>query len=216
MTLAEPNLTATNGQPASFFGRRGISCPGGLDDGKRSSSDDHDRIQDIRRSLDVTPTIIDPDHLVLRIRSEVSESTTGSIRAALYHERRSLFPHCLTVRAPRPRSNSAAARVSSSAGCCRTRILQNISKIPWSRRHPGSRPVVPLGAVSAQRDRTGHHRHPVSRTAGQSAACDAGGRVPRAARRAARHRCRRLSPGPARAVRYRRRTRPGFGRSDRV
>ena len=60
----------------SFSGRRRIPGPGRLDHRQRRS-DAHDRVQAIRRGARVTPTIIDPEHLVLKIRSQRQRSEHG-------------------------------------------------------------------------------------------------------------------------------------------
>ena len=73
-TLAEPNLTATNGQPASFLagGEFPIPVASNVNAGVQTITVDFKKFG---VALDVTPTIIDGEHINLKIRPEVSELT---------------------------------------------------------------------------------------------------------------------------------------------
>jgi pilus assembly protein CpaC len=70
--LAEPNLTATNGQPASFLagGEFPVPVASASQGGVTTVTIEFKKFG---VSLDVTPTIVDADHLSLRVRSEVSQ-----------------------------------------------------------------------------------------------------------------------------------------------
>ena len=74
-TLAEPNLTATNGQPAAFLagGEFPVPVASNTTNGFPTTTIE---FKPFGVALDVTPTIIDPEHLVLKIRSQVSELST--------------------------------------------------------------------------------------------------------------------------------------------
>ena len=71
-TLAEPNLTASNGQPAAFLagGEFPVPIASNTTNGFPTTTIE---FKPFGVALDVTPTIIDPEHLVLKIRSQVSE-----------------------------------------------------------------------------------------------------------------------------------------------
>ena len=75
VTLAEPNLTATNGQPAAFLagGEFPVPVASTTANGVPTTTIE---FKTFGVALDVIPTIIDPEHLVLKIRSQVSELST--------------------------------------------------------------------------------------------------------------------------------------------
>jgi len=79
-TLAEPNLTATNGQPASFLAGGEFPVPTispGTAGGTVISSVEFKKFG---VQLNVTPTIIDAEHLNMVIRTEVSQlSQNGAV-----------------------------------------------------------------------------------------------------------------------------------------
>jgi pilus assembly protein CpaC len=123
--LAEPNLTATNGQPASFLAGGEFPVP--------TASSNTNGIQTITVefkkfgvSLDVTPTIIDADHLNLRIRSEVSQlSANGAI-----------VTNGLTISALSTRRAETTVELGSGqsfvlGGLLQNNDTQNVSKVPW-------------------------------------------------------------------------------------
>ena len=123
--LAEPNLTATNGQPASFLAGGEFPVP------VASSSTNGQQTVTIEFkkfgvSLDVVPTIIDPDHLNLKIRSEVSQlSTNGAI-----------VTQGLTISALSTRRAETTVELGSGqsfvlGGLLQNTDTQNLSKVPW-------------------------------------------------------------------------------------
>lgn len=74
--LAEPSLTATNGETASFLAGGEIPIPVPDDNGTISIT-----YKPYGVSLAFTPTLIDGDHINLRVKPEVSQvSTANSIR----------------------------------------------------------------------------------------------------------------------------------------
>jgi pilus assembly protein CpaC len=123
-TLAEPNLTATNGQPASFVagGEFPIPVGSGIQDGRQTITIE---FKTFGVSLDVTPTIVDPDHLVLKIRSEVSDlSSEGAI------ELQGIRLPALTVRRAETTVELASGQSFMLAGLLSNKVTQDISKIP--------------------------------------------------------------------------------------
>ena len=78
-------------------------------------------------SLDVTPTIIDPEHLVLKIRSQVSDLST----AGADNPERDVQIPALTVRRTETTVELGSGQSFVLGGLLQNRVLQNISKIPW-------------------------------------------------------------------------------------
>jgi pilus assembly protein CpaC len=125
VTLAEPNLTASNGQPASFLagGEFPVPVASNTTNGFPTTTIE---FKPFGVALDVTPTIIDPEHLVLKIRSQVSElSTAGAITI-----NDTQIPS-LTVRRTETTVELGSGQSFVLAGLLQDRVLQNISKIPW-------------------------------------------------------------------------------------
>jgi pilus assembly protein CpaC len=125
VTLAEPNLTATNGQPAAFLAGGEFPVP--------VASTTINGIPTITIefkkfgvALDVIPTIIDAEHLVLKIRSEVSDLTnTGAITLA-----DTQIP-ALTVRRAETTVELGSGNSFVLGGLLQNTVTENISKIPW-------------------------------------------------------------------------------------
>src|SRR6266851_5477976 len=84
-TLAEPNLTAMNGQTASFLVGGQFPVPSSVSQGTGGSAPTIGiTYKDFGVKLDFTPTIIDANHLNLKLRPEVSAlSTAGAISLPL-------------------------------------------------------------------------------------------------------------------------------------
>jgi pilus assembly protein CpaC len=124
-TLAEPNLTATNGQPASFLagGEFPVPVASSNTGGQQTVTIEFKKFG---VSLDVTPTIIDPDHLNLKIRSEVSQlSSNGAI-----------VTQGLTISALSTRRAETTVELGSGqsfvlGGLLQNNDTQNLSKVPW-------------------------------------------------------------------------------------
>jgi pilus assembly protein CpaC len=123
-TLAEPNLTATNGQPASFLagGEFPVPVASAINAGVQTVTVEFKKFG---VSLDVTPTIIDPDHLNLRIRSEVSQlSSNGAV-----------ILNNITISALSTRRAETTVELGSGqsyvlAGLLQNNDTQNVSKVP--------------------------------------------------------------------------------------
>jgi pilus assembly protein CpaC len=125
-TLAEPNLTATNGQPASFLAGGEFPVPVASTPAANGVSTVTIEFKKFGVSLDVTPTIIDADHLNLKIRSEVSQlSSNGAI-----------VSQGLTISALSTRRAETTVELGSGqsfvlGGLLQNNDAQNISKVPW-------------------------------------------------------------------------------------
>ena len=219
-TLAEPNLTATNGQPASFLAGGEFPVPVASDDGTTAFRRSRSSSRQFGVSLDVTPTIIDRRASEPAHPPEVSQlSNTGAVSRR--SQRRRFTIPALTVRRAETTVELGSGQSFVLAGLLQNTVHAEHLEGSVARRHPGPRPVVPLGAVPAQRDRTGHHRHALSRQAGRNGqrAGDADGRA--SSRRMTRsvHQRRDLPSDscPARRKRSDRRpAAPGTGRPGRL
>src|SRR6266581_1105552 len=84
-TLAEPNMTAMNGQTASFLVGGQFPVPSSVSQGTGGSAPTIGiTFKDFGVKLDFTPTIIDANHLNLKLRPEVSAlSSNGAISLPL-------------------------------------------------------------------------------------------------------------------------------------
>jgi pilus assembly protein CpaC len=125
VTLAEPNLTATNGQAASFLagGEFPVPIASNLVNNVQTITIDFKRFG---VSLDVVPTIIDPEHLVLKIRSEVSDLTnTGAVTT------NSITIPALTVRRAETTVELGSGQSFVLGGLLQHSLTQDVSKIPW-------------------------------------------------------------------------------------
>jgi pilus assembly protein CpaC len=126
--LAEPNLTAMSGQTASFLAGGEFPVP---ISGSSASTGGFPTIsvefKSFGVSLAFTPTVIDAQHLNLRVRPEVSQlSTVGGVRAADRHRHRTIW---LTVRCAKP-VEFAAAKLCA-AGLLQHTSQQLVSKVLW-------------------------------------------------------------------------------------
>jgi pilus assembly protein CpaC len=131
-TLAEPNLTATNGQPASFLAGGEFPVPvAGAAAGAGGAATITIEFKKFGVSLDVTPTIIDADHLSLRVRPEVSQlSTTGAVSVPITSTSTVTIP-ALTVRRAETTVELGSGQSFLLAGLLQNNVTQNISKVPW-------------------------------------------------------------------------------------
>lgn len=126
-TLAEPNLTALNGQTASFLAGGefpipvGVQPPGGT--GFAQITID---FKTFGVSVDFTPTILDANHLNLKIRPEVSElSSQGAVQLSGF-----TIP-ALTVRRAETTVELGSGQSFALAGLLQNTTEQDVSKIPW-------------------------------------------------------------------------------------
>jgi pilus assembly protein CpaC len=124
-TLAEPNLTATNGQTASFLagGEFPVPVASAAVNGIQTISIE---FKQFGVALDFTPTIIDANHISLRIRPEVSQlSSTGAVQIAGFS-----IP-ALTVRRAETTVDLGSGQSFALAGLLQNNTETDISKIPW-------------------------------------------------------------------------------------
>ncbi|HZK91693.1 MAG TPA: type II and III secretion system protein family protein, partial [Stellaceae bacterium] len=131
-TLAEPNLTATSGQTASFLagGEFPVPVAGSAATGGGVPTISIE-FKQFGVALDFTPTIIDATHLSLRVRPEVSQlSTTGSVSVPLSATATVTIP-ALTVRRADTTVDLASGQSFALAGLLQNTTEQDISKIPW-------------------------------------------------------------------------------------
>jgi pilus assembly protein CpaC len=123
--LAEPNLTAVSGQTASFLagGEYPVPVP---QSGTGSAAVITIQYQTYGVQLAFTPTIIDANHLNLKVRPEVSElSTQGEINFNGF-----VVP-ALTVRRAETTLDLASGQSFALAGLLQHTTEQDVSKVPW-------------------------------------------------------------------------------------
>lgn len=124
-TLAEPNLTALNGQTASFLagGEFPVPIATNTTNGVPTVTVEFKKFG---VSLDFTPTILDATHLNLKIRPEVSQLTTnGAVQINNF-----TIP-ALTVRRAETTVELGSGQSFALAGLLQNNSQQDISKIPW-------------------------------------------------------------------------------------
>jgi pilus assembly protein CpaC len=130
-TLAEPNLTATSGQTASFLAGGEFPVPiagNGQGGGGYQITVEY---KTFGVELDFTPTIIDATHLSLKVRPEVSQlSSTGAVSIPLTQTAVVTIP-ALTVRRAETTVELASGQSFALAGLLQNTTEQDISKIPW-------------------------------------------------------------------------------------
>jgi pilus assembly protein CpaC len=124
--LAEPNLTAVSGQTASFLAGGEFPYPVPQFGSAGSAAVITIQFQQYGVQLAFTPTIIDANHLSLRVRPEVSELdyATGVSVAG------TTVPG-LTVRRAETTIDLASGQSFALAGLLMHDTTQNISKVPW-------------------------------------------------------------------------------------
>ncbi len=129
-TLAEPNLTALNGQTASFLagGEFPIPVAATSNTGIPTLSVE---FKTFGVSLDFTPTILDANHVDLKIRPEVSQlSTNGAVSVPISSNATVTIP-ALTVRRAETTVELGSGQSFALAGLLQNNTEQDVSKIPW-------------------------------------------------------------------------------------
>ena len=125
VALAEPNLTATNGQTASFLAGGEFPVPIASNTAENGQTITVE-FKKFGVSLDVTPTIIDPEQLVLKIRSEVSDLTNvGAVTL------NNVSIPALTVRRAETTVELGSGQSFVLAGLLQYGVIQDVSKVPW-------------------------------------------------------------------------------------
>jgi pilus assembly protein CpaC len=129
--LAEPNLTAMNGQTASFLVGGQFPVPSTVSQGTGGSAPSIGIVfKDFGVKLDFTPTIIDANHLNLKLRPEVSAlSTNGAISLPLTGTASLTIP-ALTVTRAETTLELGSGQSFALAGLLRHDTNQDISKVP--------------------------------------------------------------------------------------
>ncbi len=124
--LAEPNLTATSGQTASFLAGGEFPYPVAQPGSVGNNTVFTIEFKQFGVQLAFTPTIIDAEHLNLRVRPEVSQldfansvSVDGNPVPAL------------TVRRAETTVELASGQSFALAGLLQNASQQDISKVPW-------------------------------------------------------------------------------------
>jgi pilus assembly protein CpaC len=125
--LAEPNLTAMNGQTASFLVGGEFPVPTNVtvatSGGVPTISVEY---KPFGVQLQFTPTIIDAHHLNLKVRPEVSElSTAGSITLS------GIVIPALTVRRAETTVELGSGQSFALAGLIQHNTTQDMSEFPW-------------------------------------------------------------------------------------
>jgi pilus assembly protein CpaC len=130
-TLAEPNLTATSGQTASFLAGGEFPVPVAASSAATGAPTITIEFKTFGVELDFTPTIIDATHLSLKVRPEVSELTsTGAVSVPITSTATVQIP-ALTVRRAETTVDLASGESFALAGLLENTTEQDISKLPW-------------------------------------------------------------------------------------
>src|SRR5262249_61218364 len=109
--LAEPNLTATSGQPASFLagGEFPVPVAGSAANGIATITV---AFKEFGIRLDFTPTIIDAQHVSLRVRPEASQLTnTGAVSVPITANNTVTIPALTVRRAGKTHEHGRGGRV---------------------------------------------------------------------------------------------------------
>jgi len=130
--LAEPNLTTVSGQPASFLAGGSFPVPTAA---AAASTGGVPTItttfKDYGVALDVTPTIIDADHISLKVRPSVSQLTsTGAVSVPITSSQTVTIP-ALLVQQAETTVELASGQSFALAGLIQNNTEQDISKFPW-------------------------------------------------------------------------------------
>ena len=127
--LAEPNLTATSGQPASFLagGEFPVPVAGSAANGIATITV---AFKEFGIRLDFTPTVIDAQHVSLRVRPEASQLTnTGAVSVPITANNTVPIP-ALTVRRAETTLELGSGESFALAGLLQHTLEQDISKVP--------------------------------------------------------------------------------------
>jgi pilus assembly protein CpaC len=124
--LAEPNLTAMSGQTASFLAGGEFPVPVPQSSSAGAGTTITIEFKTFGVQLAFTPTIIDSDHLNLKVRPEVSQlSTQGEVTLDGF-----TIP-ALTVRSAETTVELASGQSFALAGLLQRTTQQDLSKVPW-------------------------------------------------------------------------------------
>ncbi|MGA8399849.1 MAG: type II and III secretion system protein family protein [Stellaceae bacterium] len=130
-TLAEPNLTATSGQTASFLAGGEFPVPVAASSATTGAPTITVDFKTFGVELDFTPTIVDATHLSLKVRPEVSQLTsTGAVSVPISATATVQIP-ALTVRRAETTVELASGQSFALAGLLQNTTEQDIAKVPW-------------------------------------------------------------------------------------
>ena len=124
--LAEPNLTAVSGQTGSFLAGGEFPYPVAQPGSVGNTAIITIQFQQFGVQLAFTPTIVDANHLSLRVRPEVSQLDFANAVTISG----SLVP-ALTVRRAETTVDLASGQSFALAGLLMHDTSQDISKVPW-------------------------------------------------------------------------------------
>jgi pilus assembly protein CpaC len=130
--LAEPNLTTVSGQPASFLAGGSFPVPTAAAAATAGGAPTiTTTFKDYGVSLDVVPTIVDENHINLRVRPSVSQlTTTGAVSVPITASATVTIP-ALLVQQAETSVELASGQSFALAGLMQNNTEQDISKFPW-------------------------------------------------------------------------------------
>jgi len=130
--LAEPNLTTVSGQTASFLAGGEFPVPVAGTAGQAGGVPTITVVfKKFGVSLDFTPTIVDANHVSLRVRPEVSElTTTGQVSVPITATSVVTIP-ALTVRRAETTVELGSGESFALGGLMQNSAQTNVSKLPW-------------------------------------------------------------------------------------
>jgi len=130
-TLAEPNLTATSGQTASFLAGGEFPVPIAATSATPGTPTITVDFKTFGVELEFTPTIVDATHLRLKVRPEVSQLTsTGTVSVPITSTATVQIPAHI-VRRAETTVDLVSGQSFALAGLVVNTIAQDISKVPW-------------------------------------------------------------------------------------
>lgn len=130
--LAEPNLTTVSGQTASFLAGGEFPVPVAGTAGQAGGVPTITVVfKKFGVSLDFTPTVLDANHVSLRVRPEVSElSTTGQVSVPISTNATVSIP-ALTIRRAETTVELGSGESFAIGGLLQNNSQTDISKVPW-------------------------------------------------------------------------------------
>jgi pilus assembly protein CpaC len=130
-TLAEPNMTAMNGQTASFLVGGSFPVPSSVSPAAAGAAPTIGiTYKDFGVKLDFTPTVLDASHLNLKLRPEVSALTTNGAISLPITDTSSLSIPAVTVTRAETTVELASGQSFALAGLLRHDSNQDLSKVP--------------------------------------------------------------------------------------
>ena len=151
--LAEPNLTALSGEPASFLAGGEFPVPVPAGTGLVGID-----FKNFGVSLNFIATVASGDRISLHVEPEVSElSTAGAIMIS------GTQVPALTTRRAETTVELASGQSFAIGGLLQNNVTQNINKFPWLGDVPVLGQLFRSEAFQRQETELGHHRHALPR-----------------------------------------------------